>query len=102
MKAYEEHLATHPAIQKHHAIPSSGLLSNAETVKSIVQQLQDDQKNKQWRIRFGSKDIAIRDQVETLAKFLLWSDKFVSAAVSSQPYAALAWTGVTLLLPVSE
>jgi len=102
MEEYKKHLSSHPAIQINPTDPSSNLLSNADTVESIVQQLQDDRKNKQWRIHFGSKDIAIREQVEMLAKFLIWSDTVVSAAVSSQPYAALAWTGVTLLLPVSE
>ncbi|KAJ5521270.1 hypothetical protein N7527_005385 [Penicillium freii] len=35
-----------------------------------------------------------------LAKFLLWADPVVKNAVSTQPYAALAWAGVSLLLPL--
>jgi hypothetical protein len=34
------------------------------------------------------------------AQFLLWSGPIVKDALSAQPYAALAWSGVSLLLPV--
>ena len=44
----------------------------------------------------------IRNQVERLTKFLQWSDPLVKAAVSAQPYAALAWSVVGLLLPASS
>ena len=30
---------------------------------------------------------------------ILWSSVFISAAVSAQPYAALAWSGVSIILP---
>ncbi|KAJ5202187.1 hypothetical protein N7449_004266 [Penicillium cf. viridicatum] len=46
------------------------------------------------------KDVKIREQTEKLAKFLLWADPVVKNAVSTQPYAALAWAGVSLLLPL--
>ena len=36
-----------------------------------------------------------------LVKFVQWGSDPVSTAVSSQPYASLAWVGVSLLLPVS-
>lgn len=47
------------------------------------------------------KDAEIRKQVERLAKFLIWSDEITKNALSAQPYAALAWSGVSMLSPVS-
>lgn len=44
---------------------------------------------------------ASREQVERLAKFVLWSDEIVKSALSAQPYAALACSGVSIALPVS-
>ena len=61
-----------------------------------------DRENKQWKISFLGHNVKIRKQVESLTKFLQWSDPLVKTAVSTQPYAALAWSGVSLLLPVSS
>jgi ankyrin repeat domain-containing protein 50 len=81
---------------------ASADLSTPRSVESFVKQLLEDRGNKQWQVSLPSKDIKIREQVEKLAKFLLWSDPFVKSAVSAQPHAALAWSGVSLLLPVGK
>ena len=79
---------------------AAGLLSTPQSVKPVVKQLLDDREMKQWRISLLGRDIKVRKQAEKLAKFLLWSDDIVKSAVSAQPYAALAWTAVSVLLPV--
>ena len=75
-------------------------LSVPWSVESIVRQLLEDREKKQWQVSLLGKDIKIREQAEKLAKFLLWSDPIVKNALNAQPYAALAWNGVSLLLPV--
>jgi hypothetical protein len=80
--------------------PASIHLSVPRSVESIVKQLLEDREKKQWRVSLLGRDIKIREQAEKLAKFLLWSDPIVKDALSAQPYAALAWSGVSLLLPV--
>lgn len=72
------------------------------SVESIVRQLMNDRNKKQWRISLLGKDVCIRQQVERLAKFLLWSDPLVKAVVSAQPCAALAWSGVSFFLSVRK
>ncbi|KAL6701080.1 hypothetical protein J3F84DRAFT_402945 [Trichoderma pleuroticola] len=59
-----------------------------------------DGEKKRWRVSLFGADIEVRVQVERLTKFLLWSESIVKVAMSSQPYAALAWSGVSLLLPL--
>lgn len=81
---------------------TSADLSGQQWVKSVVNELLEERKEKQLQVPFLGHDIKIRTQVERLAKFFLWSDSFVKAAVSAQPYAALAWSGVSLLLPVGK
>jgi hypothetical protein len=78
-------------------------LSNPRSVEYIVKQLLEDREKKQWRVPLLGKNIKIREHAERLAKFLLWCDPIVQTALTSsaQPYAALAWSGVALLLPVS-
>lgn len=95
MADYKTHLAS---LQDDHAYSAD--LSTPRSVESIVKQLLEDREKKQWRVPLLRKDIKIREQAERLAKFLLWADPVVKTAVSPQPYAALAWSGVTLLLPV--
>jgi hypothetical protein len=76
-------------------------ISNRQSVEALVNQLLDNREKKQWRISLLGKDIMLRRQVERLTKFLLWSDPIVKTAVSTQPYAALAWSGVSVFLAVS-
>lgn len=71
-----------------------------EAIETALTQLQVDRENKQWRISVLNRDIKIRVQVERVVHVLKWSDPLVKSALSTQPYAALAWSGVSLLLPV--
>lgn len=69
-------------------------------IEAIIEQNLQDNEAKKLVFDLGSKSIKVREQGERLIKFILWSDGFISAAVSAQPYAALAWSGVSFLLPV--
>ncbi|KAL6909169.1 hypothetical protein GGI43DRAFT_429787 [Trichoderma evansii] len=64
-------------------------LSTPLSVESIVKQLLEDREKKQWQVPLFGKDIKIREQVERLAKFVLWSDPIVKNA-----------SGVSILLPL--
>ncbi|XHF97076.1 hypothetical protein AWENTII_000679 [Aspergillus wentii] len=75
-------------------------LWSKDSVEATVKKLLEDRDQKQWKITIMDRDIKIRSQLERLTKFLLWSDPVVKTAVSCQPYAALAWSGVSLILPL--
>ena len=89
--AYERHLA--PTV----ANPSL----SPELIESTIQSKLQDRKADQWVIRLGKQPIKVREQGEKIIRFILWFDDIISQAVSAQPYAALAWSGVSILLPVS-
>ncbi|KAI0523894.1 hypothetical protein F5B22DRAFT_659652 [Xylaria bambusicola] len=74
----------------------------SDWARSTVEQLQKDRENRQWHFTFLGKDINIRTQAEKLLKVLVWSNGIVKDALSAQPYAALAWSGVSILLPVCK
>lgn len=97
MADYKKHLAS-PGVDA----AASADISTLRSVESIVNKLWEDREKKQWRVSLLGKDIKVRKQAERLTKFLLWSDPIVKTAVSAQPYAALAWSGVSLLLPVRK
>jgi ankyrin repeat domain-containing protein 50 len=78
-------------------------LSTSRSVESVLKKLLKERKEKQWAISLkGIKPVNVRELGEKFVKFLLWTDPIVQQAVSAQPYAALAWTGVSVLLPVSN
>ncbi|CAI7577913.1 unnamed protein product [Penicillium glandicola] len=75
-------------------------ISSSEFVENVVNQLLEDREKKQWRLSLLGNNVIIRKQAEKLAKVLLWSDPIVKSVVHTQPYAALAWSSVSILLPV--
>ncbi len=79
-----------------------GSLASQEAIEAALSKLLEDREKKQWKISVLSHDIKIRAQVERLVGILKWSDPLVKSALSSQPYAALAWSGVSFLFPVSN
>lgn len=96
---YERHIGARPDGQDDAARAS--VLSSPSSVKSVVKGLQDDRENKQWKVSIRGKDHKVRDQLEKLVKLLTLSDSVIKQALSAQPYAALAWSAVSVFLPVS-
>ena len=94
---YERYLASDGISHTASAHPSL----NPRLIETIVKQKLQDHEAKQWVVHLGTQPIQVRAQGEKIIKFILWSNDFISAAVSTQPYAALAWSGVSILLPVS-
>ncbi|KAJ5986480.1 hypothetical protein N7451_010845 [Penicillium sp. IBT 35674x] len=74
-------------------------LMNRQSIEAIVKKLLADREQGQWKVTINDHDINVRSQVEKLLRFLAWSDPIVKNAVSTQPYAALAWSGVSLMIP---
>ncbi|KAN0084852.1 hypothetical protein V8E54_001319 [Elaphomyces granulatus] len=91
VELYENHLATRDFL--------TGSLT-PESAKSMVEKLSQEREMKQWQINLFRKEIKVREQAEKLIKFLLVSDKVIKTALSAQPYAALAWSGVSIVLPL--
>ena len=72
-----------------------------EVIERIVKSKLEDREANQLVINLGKTSVKVREQGEKVIKFILWSKDIVSQALSAQPYAALAWSGVSILLPVS-
>jgi hypothetical protein len=61
----------------------------------------EETKKKTWKLKFGGKEIPVKDVVESVVGIISWADDYISGALSTNPYASVAWGGVSLLLPVS-
>lgn len=79
---------------------SGASFASQEQTTAVVQERLLSRDEKQWIIKLAGKSIRVREYGERVTKFVLWSKDIVSSALSSQPNMALAWTGITLLLPV--
>ncbi|KAI1351104.1 hypothetical protein F5Y01DRAFT_284019 [Xylaria sp. FL0043] len=102
--AYEEFSKREPELAKDYKIHLASVskvdFSNPTWAKSFVEELQQSREAKQWHVSFHGKDIKFREQAEKLAKVLIWCNGVVKDALSAQPYAALAWSGVSIVLPL--
>lgn len=90
-----------------HVQPAEGdgadirVLSDPESVKALVKTLQERREEAQWTFTIRCRDIKVSKQLESLVKLLALADGVVKTAVSGQPYAALAWSTVSVFIPVS-
>lgn len=53
-----------------------------------------------WRLQLGKETVEVKAQVDKVVKTVMWAQGFVSSAITADPHAALAWAGVSLLLPL--
>ena len=76
-------------------------MSLPELIDTVIKKKLEDREKKKLVIHLREKPIKVREPGEKVIRFILWSNNFISTALSAQPYAALAWSGVSILLPVS-
>ncbi|KAB8304456.1 hypothetical protein EYC80_003850 [Monilinia laxa] len=53
-----------------------------------------------WKARLGNASVELRKVFNSIAKAAQYAQSFVGTVVSGEPHAALAWAGVSLLLPL--
>jgi hypothetical protein len=77
-------------------------LLNPLYVQSLVKQLIDIRVKNETHILLPRANAEMRDRIERLAKLLTRFDMIVKTALKAQPHAALAWSGVSIFLSVSD
>ncbi|KAK5993626.1 Vegetative incompatibility HET-E-1-like protein [Cladobotryum mycophilum] len=97
---YTRHLKAFHNSGSNNSGGSTNFLSNATSAEALMRGLLADREKKQWRVPLLEKDVKIRAQIEKLTKFCLYTDEIVKQAFSAQPHAAMAWSGVSILLPL--
>ena len=96
VEEFEKQLALIAHIGDAHKTPKLDLA----LIETIVKQKSDDREAKRLVFQVGEMHIKIRAVGEKIIRAILWSNTFIGAALSSQPYASLAWSGVSILLPL--
>ena len=95
---FEDHLASsHPNF----TTSTSSFLS-PEVIQTIVESNLADHEVNRMIIRCGNEPIKVREKWDKIVHFLFWAKNSISAALGAQPYAALGWATLSILLPVSH
>ena len=98
--AYEKLKQKEPKLAQSFGQASGASLDSPEQIQCAVRALLDKREERQWIIAVAGKSVHVRANGERLIKFILWSKDIIADGLSSQPYMALAWSGITMLLPV--
>ncbi|KAF1732380.1 Vegetative incompatibility protein HET-E-1 [Beauveria bassiana] len=75
-------------------------LSNPESVTKLVERLRKEHDGKKLTFRYGGEGRRYRDQFNKIVKLAIFADSLIKQALATQPHAALAWTGMSILLPL--
>ena len=98
--AYEKLKQEEPDLAQSFEQVSGTSLNSVEQIHCAIRSLLDKREERQWIIAVAGKSINVRATGERLIKFILWSKGIIADGLSSQPHMALAWSGITMLLPV--
>ncbi|MCJ1327108.1 hypothetical protein MMC10_003774 [Thelotrema lepadinum] len=101
-QAYRKLRETNDAVKQYEEIlaPDHRSFTSEKDVQSMIQAQLQEREVKQWTLNVGSHSVKARKCCETVIKFLIWSKDVVAEAVSTQPYAAIAMAGVSVMLPL--
>ena len=81
-------------------IKASSEESHNVQMRALLQAKIEDDEAAVWALHIGGSDLVVRHLVDKAVKIIVFAKDFVSAAIASEPHAALAWTGVCILLPL--
>ncbi|KAL7809038.1 ankyrin repeat-containing domain protein [Trichoderma gracile] len=75
-------------------------LSRRDWMEKILQEKMKEVNNNAWRIRFGSSETQFKDMANNVLGVVNWANEYITDALRPNPYASMAWAGVSLLLPL--
>jgi hypothetical protein len=102
IKDYEAALHGDPAMMLGSTVILSGFKLERKTqMAALLARKVEEVKKNTWRLKFGGHDVPLKDLAESVLGIVQWADDYISGALSANPYALIAWGGVSLLLPVS-
>ncbi|KAI8203203.1 hypothetical protein KHU50_004149 [Colletotrichum sp. SAR 10_65] len=77
-----------------------GPTTKKDWMNAILKRKMDQIKRDHPTLKLGGSEVEVQDVVKPVLSVFNWVNDFVSTAVSANPYAAIAWSGVSLLLPL--
>ncbi|KAE9379860.1 hypothetical protein N431DRAFT_121252 [Stipitochalara longipes BDJ] len=75
-------------------------VSRKDNMLRILDKKMTEVKDNKWRLRFHDHEVLVEDLAKPVINVIDIVDKYVSDAVSTNPYASIAWAGIGLILPI--
>ncbi|KAL7905425.1 ankyrin repeat-containing domain protein [Trichoderma velutinum] len=75
-------------------------LGRRDWMHAILKCKMDEVEKSRWKLNYGESEIVLNDIAQSISKVINSANQFITAAVSSNPSASLAWAGVSVLLPL--
>ncbi|KAL7942549.1 hypothetical protein V8C42DRAFT_359993 [Trichoderma barbatum] len=75
-------------------------ISDSHYVRQIISTLLRIRENKEIHFSISRTNNEIRNQIENLSRFHIWSLSIVKDAANTNPHLALAWSGVSIFLTI--
>lgn len=76
--------------------------SMRDRMQTILEYKMDEVNADTWKLKFRSSEVEVKDVVQPILGIVSLVNDYITGAVSANPYASLAWAGISLLLPVSR
>jgi hypothetical protein len=73
----------------------------AKATKNLVDEKLREYEISQWTVQVAGKSVKLRELGLNILNFIDSSQAYLQSVTSSEPHAALAWSCISLLLPVS-
>jgi uncharacterized protein YicC (UPF0701 family) len=90
VEAFEKDLQKSPSDNNH----------DSTSLAEIVQEKIDSIERSRWKVTVASKEVTVRKEILRIVNAVVSVKEAITAAVTTEPHAALSWAGVLLLLDV--
>ena len=87
-------------LQRAHEVDSA--LSRQQQMDAILKQKIEEVERDSWKLKFANSEVPVKNLAEPVLGVISLANDYITGAVSGNPYASMAWSGVSLLLPVSR
>ncbi|KAL7960365.1 hypothetical protein V8C34DRAFT_276955 [Trichoderma compactum] len=75
-------------------------VSIRERMDAILRSKMDENNRDAWKIKFGGSEVQVKDLVQPVLGVVNWANEYITGALKPNPYASIAWAGVSLILPL--
>lgn len=72
-----------------------------ERMSAILQSKMEEINKNTFKLKVGSTEVKLKDAAQLVLDVVGSANSYINQAVSANPYASVAWAGVSFLLPVS-
>lgn len=81
---------------------SMGLKPNVrEQMRAILESKMEEVNKDAWKFNWGNSEVKVKDVAQVVVGIVGSVNDYIKDATSTNPYASIAWTGISFLLPVS-